>query len=106
MDNQGLITELLKSNQPINITVDFNFLRDFADYAINATRRELEAAVLADKAETYLSIKQVTEMLSVAPSTLWSWGKKGYLVNHEVGGKRRYKMSDVKKMLNGGSKTK
>lgn len=49
--------------------------------------------------ETYPSAKRVSEILEVDRSTLWRWAKCGYLVPIEVGGKRRYKMSDVKRIL-------
>jgi len=35
---------------------------------------------------------------------LWRWAKRGYLVPIEVGGKRRYRMSEVKAILNVGGK--
>ena len=37
----------------------------------------------------------------VNPSSLWRWRKRGYLVPAEIGGKRRYKMSDIRRILNG-----
>ena len=54
--------------------------------------------------ETYPSAKKVAEMLDVDKSTLWRWAKVGYLVPINVGGKRRYRMSDVKRILEGGDK--
>lgn len=48
-----------------------------------------------------VSIKQVCEMLDVDPSSLWRWRKRGYLVPAEIGGKRRYKISDIRRILNG-----
>ena len=41
-------------------------------------------------------------MLNVDLSTLWRWSKKKYLVPIEFGGGRRYKMSEVKELMNGG----
>ena len=41
------------------------------------------------------------EMLDVSQSTLWRWQKAGYLVPLNVGGKRRYRMSDVRRILEG-----
>jgi excisionase family DNA binding protein len=56
--------------------------------------------------ETYPTPKQVCEILGVDNSTLWRWKRKGYLVPANVGGKVRYKMSEVKALLNGGGRTK
>ena len=64
-----------------------------------STKRELEQAITDANAETYPSPKKVAEILDVNESTLFRWRKKGYLTPIEVGGKRRYKMSDVNQIL-------
>jgi len=53
----------------------------------------------AEPVETYLSPKKTAEMLDVNPTTLWRWNKRNYLIHIQVGGKRRYKMSDIQKIL-------
>jgi len=68
---------------------------------IAETKRELEQLVTDQKAETYPSRDKVMEMLGVSEATLWRWAKNGYLVPLNVGGKRRYRMSDVKRILEG-----
>ena len=68
------------------------------------TKRELEQMITDQNTETYPSREKVREMLGVSDSTLWRWAKEGYLVPLNVGGKRRYKMSDVKQILKGGVK--
>lgn len=65
------------------------------------TKRELEQLVTDQKAETYLSREKVMEILGVSAATLWRWKKLGYLVPLNVGGKCRYRMSDVKRILEG-----
>ena len=87
-----------------NVTIAFSLvdLKQFAVDIIESTKRELEDVVIADKAETYPSPKRVCEILDVDASTLWRWNKRGYLCPAEVGGKRRYRMSDVNAILNGG----
>jgi len=98
------IDELIKSGVNVSITLATNDLKDFADYLIGKTKKELEEAVISEKAETYPSAKQVCEILNVSNVTLWRWSQKNYLVPIEVGGKRKYRMSDIKKILNGGKK--
>lgn len=98
------INELLESNAKISITVTGEDLLKFGDYLLEKKTRALEEAVISDKAETYPSPKQVAEILGVDLSTLWRWTRKNYLVPVEIGGKRRYKMSDVKALLNGGKR--
>jgi len=68
---------------------------------IAETKRELEQLVTDQKAETYPSREKVMEILGVSEATLWRWAKNGYLVPLNVGGKRRYRMSDVKRILEG-----
>jgi hypothetical protein len=46
--------------------------------------------------------KQAAEMLDVDLSTLWRWNNENYLSAIEVGGKRRYKLSEVNKILRKG----
>jgi hypothetical protein len=102
MNSNVNIQELLKIGGNVSVTVEVNVLKDFADYLVNAKVKELEEIVLTAKAETYPTPKQVSDILQVDLVTLWRWNKKGYLKHIEFGGGRRYKMSDVKAILNGG----
>ena len=51
------------------------------------------------KAEKFLTIKQVAQLLGVTEPTLWRWNKEGILKRVKVGNKVRYKESDVNKVL-------
>lgn len=93
------ITELLENGSKVNITVNLSDLKEFATGLIDQTKRELEQAVIDDKAETYPTPKQASEILGVDLVTLWRWKNRGYLVPVEIGGKRRYLMSQVKALL-------
>ena len=53
------LQELLNSGQTINITVGLSDLQTFATDLIQSTKRELEEAVISDKAETYPTREQV-----------------------------------------------
>ena len=96
------INEILKTGVNLTVSVGIGELMEWHREVIADTRRELEEIVLSDKAETYPTVKQVSEMLNVDTVTLWRWNKKGYLKTIEFGGGRRYKMSEVKAILNGG----
>jgi len=96
------INEIIKPGVNITVAVGINELREIYKELIAEVKKELEQTVLSDKAETYPSPKQVCDILGVNITTLWRWQKKDYLVPMEVGGKRRYRMSDVKALLNGG----
>lgn len=95
------IQELVEKCINVSLTVNTSDLKVFGDYLIEKTKRELEEIVLSDKAESYPTVKQVSEMLNVDLTTLWRWNKKGYLKTIEFGGGRRYKMSEVKALMNG-----
>ena len=94
------IQDLINTGANINITVSLKDLQEWHKQVIANTKQELEEIVMSDKLETYPTPKQVSEILNVNLVTLWRWSKVGYLVPLEIGGKRRYKMSDIKKLLN------
>lgn len=92
--------KLIKENANLSISVKLDELKEFATYIITQTKNELEAAIISQKSETYISRKRASEMLDVDTTTLWRWANRNYLVPATVGGKKRYKMSDINKMLN------
>jgi len=96
------ILNLLKSDSNVNITIQKSDLLDFAKFLITETKNDLEAVIIADKADFNVPRLEACEMLKVDQSTLFRWAKRGYLMPVEVGGKRLYKMSDLKRVLNGG----
>jgi excisionase family DNA binding protein len=83
----------------ISVTVTLSVLKDFADYIISQTKKELEDALWQQNQEKYISAKQACELLDINNSTLWRWVTKKYLSPIAVGGKRRYKMSDINRMF-------
>lgn len=68
---------------------------------IAEVKQQLEQTITDANAETYPSREKVMQMLDVSQATMWRWHKSGYLVPINVGGKRRYKMSDVRRILEG-----
>lgn len=94
----------MKNYQQIIYQVSQADLQEFAMTLITQTKKELEAEIVASKTERYLSSSEVTEILRVDPSTLWRWSKRSYLVPISIGGKKRYKYSDIKNLLEGENK--
>lgn len=94
------IYSLSKQLPELNITIKVGELMEAIDYTISVTKKELEQQVTDANTETYPSTDQVAKILDVSKSTLWRWDKSGYLCPIEVGGKRRYRMSDINKILN------
>ena len=95
------LNELLETGaKNISVNVSLDDLRKYSKELIQETKKELEEVVISEKAETYPSPKQVSEILNVDQTTLWRWAKRGYLIPIKIGGKNRYRMSEVKAMLN------
>ena len=80
--------------------VSINDLKAFALDIIQQTKRELEELVISQKSEMYVSRQKACEMLDVNSTTIWRWSKKNYLVPIFIGGKRRFKVSDINRLLN------
>lgn len=95
----AILYDLLNENPSIKIEISLANLIEAIDYSVKSTRKELEQQITDANTETYPSPEQVTKILNVDMSTLWRWQQKGYLVPIKVGGKRRYKMSDIKQIL-------
>jgi len=95
------IAELAKTCPDITINVKLGELLEMTEHCVQSTRKELEQQITDAATETYPSVEQVAKILNVDKSTLWRWNKQGYLTHIEVGGKRRYRMSDVKRVLEG-----
>jgi len=93
--------DLLSSNSGVNITINAGQLLEAINYCVLTTRKELERQITDANTETYPSIEKVAEILDVNKTTLWRWAKQGYLVPLTIGGKRRYRMTDVKRILEG-----
>ena len=93
------LLKLSKENPNINLTIKAGELLEMVDYCIHSTCKNLEQAITDANAETYPSRQKVAEILDVSLVSLHRWAKSGYLVPITVGGKRRYRMSDVKKLL-------
>ena len=86
----------------LNITVRLVDLTEMAKFTVLETKRQIEQTLADASAETYLSPTKTAEMLDVDPSTLFRWRKRNFLNHVEIGGKRKYRMSDIKRILEGG----
>lgn len=96
--NNNLV-QLAKECPSLHVTITLGELVEANTQLIAETKQELEQLITDANTETYPSRGKVMEMLDVSEATLWRWAKTGYLVPLNVGGKRRYRMSDVKRIL-------
>lgn len=91
----------LNDHPDLTVSIKLGDLVEANRLLIAETKRELEQQIIDANTETYPSREKVMEILDVTASTLWRWQKQNYLVPINVGGKRRYLMSDIKKILEG-----
>ena len=74
-------------------------LKETIRETVSETRRQMEDEIAMNKSETLLTSQQVQNQLNVSRTTLWNWRRNGYLVPLEIGGKYRYKLSDINTIL-------
>lgn len=99
--NYSNLIKLAKECPNLQITITLGELIEANRQLIAETTQELEQLIADKNAETYPTRDKVMEMLGVCEATLWRWAKNGYLVPLNVGGRRRYRMSDVKRIIEG-----
>ena len=93
------ISEILKSNpelaENLTIKVSASDLKEFAELCINGGRKER----LEPMNEEYLTPQQFADALQVSLVTLWSWDKKGITLPLRIGNAKRYRRSDLEKIM-------
>lgn len=94
------ISEILKNNPELadNLTFRVNAtdLKEFAKLCINKGRQEKQEPI---DPEEYLTPKQLGDALQVSLVTLWSWDKKGITRPLRIGNVKRYRRSDLERIL-------
>jgi DNA-binding transcriptional MerR regulator len=93
------MTDLLElSKQVPNLKIEIS-----ANELLDAMRSIVEEIVEryenVEQPEQYLTPKITAERLDVTLGTLWRWSKENYLNHVAIGGKRRYKLSDIERIL-------
>jgi len=96
---------LAKECPNLTVSIKLSELVEANNLLIQETKRELEQLITDQNTESYPSRDKVMEILGVSAATLWRWDKMGYLSPLNVGGKRRYRMSDVRRILEGDNST-
>ncbi len=92
------IDSLLNADANISVVVSVADLKEFALCVVTEAMAAKEAE---KKEEKYLTPDDVADMVGVSKNTLWRWEKERYLIPIKVGRKSRYKLSDVKSILEG-----
>lgn len=100
---KDLISIIEKSNASIKLEVSGSDLLEFSNDLINRAKNELSTEIAEARKEQYLTREEVKQICGVCNATLWHWNKKGYLKTIKIGSKVRYRMSDVRKILEKGA---
>lgn len=91
--------EMLQKGGALAI-ISVSALMDMITEAVeSAVERRLSARDGEDL--TPVTIARACEMLGVDKSTLWHWDKEGILKKYHVGGKPRYRLGEVKALMEG-----
>ena len=99
--NQQFISvqELLLSSENVILQLSKEDLKEVANQILHGAKSiamlEAEAAATSDQ---LLSIDEAAKLLSVSKMTLYRWDQNGILKKVEIGGKRRYRKSDIDRL--------
>ena len=94
------LQDLLQNEPNTILAIKAEQMQEIIDYAIAKTKSEFEEK---QKPEQYLTPKITAQKLDVTLCTLWRWDRDNYLKPVPIGGKRRYKLSDIERILKGRS---
>lgn len=93
------IQNLLLNPENMVLQLKKEDLKEFANQILLGAKSiamlEAEAAATSDQ---LLSIDEVAKLLSVSKMTLYRWDQNGILKKVEIGGKRRYRKSDIERL--------
>lgn len=89
------ISKMLENGTNALFLVSGGDLREFALALI----ADATAKPAAEAEEKFLTVDEVCETLRVSHSTLWRWGKSGYLVPKKVGRTSMYRQNDINNLL-------
>ena len=93
--------DVLANNMVTLVVMRAEDLKQTIIDTINEAKRNMEKEIALNNSDVLLTSNQVLERLSISRTTLWHWVKKRYIIPIEIGGKQRYKLSDVNAILKG-----
>ncbi len=96
LDIEKLITE----NPNVIFQVSGENLMAFAEQILlGAKSVAMIEAETADTSDQLLTIGEAAKLLHVSKMTLYRWDQSGVLKKVEIGGKRRYRKSDIDRLV-------
>lgn len=92
------IEKMISDNPNVIFQISGLELKAFAEQIlIGAKAIAMQEA--AEKKEQLLTIDEAAELLKVSKMTLYRWDKEDVLKKVEIGGKRRYRKSDIDRLI-------
>ncbi|KAA6331794.1 hypothetical protein EZS27_019631 [termite gut metagenome] len=96
---KNLLSIIQDEKASIKLEVSGEDLLEFSNDLINRAKSELSIEVAEARKEKYLTREEVKEICGVCDATLWHWNKKNYLKTIKIGNKVRYRLSDIRQIL-------
>ena len=94
------LPDILASDANVILQVSAKDLKEFAqDILVGAKSVAMIEAEAAATSDQLLTIDEASELLSVSKMTLYRWDQNGILKKVEIGGKRRYRKSDIERLV-------
>jgi len=91
------------SNQNASLVVfTTKQIQDLIKLTVEQTTAKLLAELDHSNQDTYLSVKTVCDKFSINKSTLYRWTKEEYVPVHKVGGRRLYRLDEIKSIIDKG----
>lgn len=104
MKDYSSLLQLAKDCPGLQVSITLGELVEANRQLIAEVKQELEQQIADSKAETYITREKVMEITGKSAVTIWRWQKDKYLVPAStVGGTYRYRMSDVRRIMEGDS---
>lgn len=96
------IEKMISDNPNVIFQISGLELKAFAEQILIGAKaiamQEVEDAARNNK---LLSVEEAAELLSVSKMTLYRWDKNDILKRVEIGGQRRYRKSDIDRLIDG-----
>jgi excisionase family DNA binding protein len=93
------LKDLLSTEKNVILQVSSEDLKAFAqEILIGAKSIAMIEAEMVATSDKLLTIDEAAKLLSVSKMTLYRWDQNGILKKVEIGGKRRYRKSDIERL--------
>ena len=99
--SKNSVQDVLSNGVATLVVLKVEDLKQTIIETVMEAKRNMEKDIALNNSDVLLTTNQVLERLSISRTTLWHWVKKRYIIPVEIGGKQRYKLSDVNAILKG-----